>query len=74
MEEFSMVTWAIFSKTLTFCIAAISVHWMLRYWDKRNGIDWGKNYDTMDEAAIAIAVYFGARVLAITMLAGAIYG
>ena len=74
MDELSMVSWGLFAKTLSFVIAAISVHYMLRYWDKRNHIDWGKNYDAFDESPQALAIYFGARVVAISLLASAIYG
>lgn len=73
MEELVMVSWSIFAKTLTFCIGAISVHYMLRYYDKRNGVDWGKNYEQLLQNPMGIALYFGARVVAVTGLAGAIY-
>jgi len=73
MDEFIMLSWSLGSKTLSFVIAAISVHYMLKYWDKRNHIDWGKNYDAFDESPMALAVYFGARVVAISFLASAIY-
>lgn len=73
MDELSMVSWGIFAKTLTFCIAAISVHYMLRYYDHRNNVNWGENYAAFMASPIGLGIYFGARVLAIAGLAGAIY-
>lgn len=73
MEEFAMLSWGIVAKTLTFCIAAVSVHAMLKFYDRRNGIDWGVNHGLFQQNAISAAIYFGVRILAVTMLAGAIY-
>ena len=74
MDELSMVSWGLFAKTLSFVIAAISVHYMLHYYDKRNRISWGDNYAKIMESSLGVAVYFGARIVAITGLASAIYG
>ena len=74
MEEFTMLSWGLGAKTASFVIAAVSVHFMLKYWDRRNRIDWRRNYDTFDESPQALAIYFGARVIAISFLASAIYG
>lgn len=73
MEEFTMLSWGLLAKTLTFCISAISVHYMLNYYDKRNEIKWGENYAKLMESSMGVALYFGARIVAITSLAGAIY-
>ena len=74
MEELAMVSWGLFAKTLTFMIAALSVHHMLRYYDKRNEIHWGENYALFRASPVGLGIYFGARIFAIASLAGAIYG
>ena len=73
MEELAMLSWGIAAKTLTFCIAAVSVHAMLRFYDRRNGIDWECNHELFRENAMAASIYFGIRIFAVTALAGAIY-
>lgn len=73
MEEFTMLSWGLGAKTLTFCVAAVSVHYMLRFYDHKNEVNWVTNHDLFQKSAMAAAVYFGARILAVTMLAGAVY-
>ncbi len=73
MEELAMLSWGLVAKTLTFCVAAVSVHAMLKFYDRRNGIDWGCNHALFKENAMAAAFYFGVRIVAVTLLAGAVY-
>lgn len=74
MEAFSMIAWSLFSKTLTFCVAAVSLNYVLRYFDKRNGIDWKRNYDVLDNSSAGLGTYFGLRILAVAVLAAWVYG
>lgn len=69
-----LVAASLLSKTLTFLVASASLYFFLRFFDRRNGIKWGKIYEGFENDPIAAARYFGARVIAFAVLAGIIYG
>lgn len=74
MEEFVMLSGGLAAKTVTFVFASVSLNYVLSFYDKKNKIDWGKNYEILNNTSLGLAVYFGARIVAIAGLAGAIYG
>jgi hypothetical protein len=62
------------AKTLTFCVAALSLYKVGVAYDRKNKIDWERVYDAMEEDPAAMSRYFGLRILASAVLAAWIYG
>ncbi len=62
------------AKTLTFCVAALSLYKVSVAYDRKNKIDWERVYDAMEKDPAAMSRYFGLRILAFAVLAAWIYG
>ena len=74
MDELVMLSWGVAAKTVTFAIAAMSVYWMGRYYDRKNGIEWNRVYDAMESNPQSMAIYFGARLIAFCVLCAWVFG
>jgi hypothetical protein len=74
MGDVHILLLSLVAKTLTFCVAALSLYKVGVAYDRKNKIDWERVYDAMEQDPAAMARYFGHRILAFAVLAAWIYG
>jgi hypothetical protein len=74
MGDIEVLLLSLAAKTLTFCVAALSLYRVGLAYDRKNKIDWERVYDAMEADPAAMSRYFGLRILAFAVLAAWIYG
>lgn len=74
MADVHLLLLSLTAKTLTFCVAAVSLYQVGLVYDRKNKIDWERVYDAMETEPASMARYFGLRILAFAILAAWIYG
>jgi len=74
MVDVHVLLLSLTAKTLTFCVAAVSLYQVGVAYDRKNKIDWERVYDAMETDPGAMSRYFGLRILAFAILAAWIYG
>lgn len=74
MDDAQILLLSLAAKTLTFCVAALSLFQVSVFYDRKNKIDWERVYDGMESDPAAMSRYFGLRILAFAVLAAWIYG
>jgi hypothetical protein len=74
MADLELLLLGLAAKTLTFCVAALSLYRVGVAYDRKNKIDWERVYDAMETDPAAMSRYFGLRILAFAVLAAWIYG
>ncbi len=74
MADIEVLLLSLAAKTLTFCVAAVSMYRVSIAYDRKNRIDWEHVYDAMEQDPAAMSRYFGLRILAFAVLAAWVYG
>lgn len=73
-STYELAAIALGSKTLTFLIAAISIHFMMVLYDRTDAVKTKRAFDTIERDPRALGMYYGLRALAFAVLAGFVYG
>ena len=74
MDDLVVMAMSLTLKTVAFLVAGVSLYQLGKYYDRKNSIAWKRVYDQMESQPVAMALYFGLRLLAFGVVAGFIYG
>jgi hypothetical protein len=74
LGEIDLVIVSIIIDTIIFILASLSLWCILKIFDKLNKHSFKDNFERIENDNLGLAVYYGFRILALSILAATIYG
>jgi len=74
IEEIDLVIVSIIIDTIIFILASLSLWGILKVFDNLNKHSFKNNFERIENDYLGMAVYYGFRILALSILAATIYG